>query len=272
MKFYFKDAAVVETTQVKRQLLTLRLLTYFTRFNMNRKFASRSLLAALPLVGAMAAPMANSAEVTVTVTNLTQGIHFTPLMIAAHDGENHIFEVGTAATTALAEMAEGGSLGSLEAALSGINADMSKNPAGGLLAPGAQTTTTLNTADGNDYLSLVAMLLPTNDGFVGLDSWKIKGPGTYTINLSGYDAGTEANDELLVPGAGGALGTAGIPAAPGGDAGTGGTGVTTTQTNNLVHIHPGVLGDTDATGGTSDLDSRVHRWLNPVARITITVK
>ena len=39
----------------------------------------------------------------------------------------------------------------------------------------------------------------------------------------------------------------------------------------MVHIHRGSLGDDDITGGKSDLDNTVHRWLNPVARITVTV-
>ena len=115
------------------------------------------------------------------------------------------------------------------------------------------------------------MMLPTNDGFIGLNSYKIPTEaGTYTVNINGYDAGTEANDEIV--NGGGAAGTPGIPAAPGGDAGSGGTGAAGADTNPTVHIHRGVLGDTDATGGTSDLDSRIHRWLNPVARVTITVK
>ena len=42
--------------------------------------------------------------------------------------------------------------------------------------------------------------------------------------------------------------------------------------NTTVHIHRGALGDTDAAAGVSDLDSRVHRWLNPVIRVTITVQ
>ena len=41
--------------------------------------------------------------------------------------------------------------------------------------------------------------------------------------------------------------------------------------NAYVHIHRGNLGDDDLTGGKSDLDNTVHRWLNPVARITVTV-
>ena len=121
----------------------------------------------------------------------------------------------------------------------------------------------LDTMDANIYLSLTSMLLPTNDGFVGLDSWKIPTEaGTYTFTLNAYDAGTEANDEIV--NGGGAPGTPGIPAAPGGDAGTGAIGVTMTEDNSNIHIHRGSLGDDDLAGGKSDLDNRVHRWLNPV--------
>ena len=61
---------------------------------------------------------------------------------------------------------------------------------------------------------------------------------------------------------------AGIPASPGGN---GETGVTATEATTVVHIHRGNHGDTDPAGGVSDVDSRVHRWLNPVARVVITV-
>jgi hypothetical protein len=239
-----------------------------TRFALPRRALS---IIALPLLGVLASTQTQAAELTISVTNLTNGINFTPLLIAAHNADMHLFQAGAAASASLTAMAEGGSLDGLTSDLDGISADYMANPASGLLAPGASTTTTLSTNEANTHLSLVGMLLPTNDGFVGLDSWMIKGPGTYTINVSAYDAGTEANNELIVDGSG-APGTAGIPAAPGGDAGTGGTGVTNNETNTMVHIHRGVLGDTDTTGGSSDLDSRIHRWLNPVARITVTVQ
>ena len=122
----------------------------------------------------------------------------------------------------------------------------------------------------NDALSVVAMLLPTNDAFAGLNSVNIPmAAGTYEFLLPAFDSGTEANDELVT--GGGAPGVAGIPADPGGLTGTGGTGAATTDANTTVHIHRNTLGDTDATGGSSDLDSRVHRWLNPVVRVVVTV-
>lgn len=116
------------------------------------------------------------------------------------------------------------------------------------------------------------MLLPTNDGFVGLDAWEIpETAGTYYLNVNAYDAGTEANNELVTADSG-ASGVLGIPAAPGMDAGANGTGVTDAETNQSVHIHRGSLGDDDLTAGKSDLDNRVHRWLNPVARIRVVVQ
>ena len=51
-----------------------------------------------------------------------------------------------------------------------------------------------------------------------------------------------------------------------------GTGVTTEEQNTTVHIHRGALGDDMADGGISDLNNTVHRWLNPVAKVTVTVK
>ena len=114
-------------------------------------------------------------------------------------------------------------------------------------------------------------MLPTNDAFAGLNAIEIPvEPGTYTYNLSAYDAGTEANDELIT--GGGAPGAAGIPADPGGLTGTGGTGAAGADANPNVHIHRNALGDTDNVAGPSDLDSRVPRWLNPVVRVVVTVR
>ena len=169
-------------------------------------------------------------------------------------------------------MAEGGDISGLAGLLGGADDDTIMNPAEGLLAPATSTMTTLMTADGNTQLSVVAMMLPTNDGFIGLNSWTIPTEaGSYEVYLNGYDAGTEANTELVLEGSG-APGVLGMPSAPGGQAGTNGTGVTTEEQNTTVHIHRGALGDDMADGGISDLNNTVHRWLNPVAKVTVTVK
>ncbi|MDA0994345.1 MAG: spondin domain-containing protein [Proteobacteria bacterium] len=233
--------------------------------NVLRKFA---IAAAIVSVGATA----NAADINVRVINLSNGIWNTPFVIAAHPVGTSLFEVGQPASANLQAMAEGGDISGLVADLTALGATISQDPAGGLLAPATSTSVDLNT-DGtsNVLLSAVAMLLPTNDGFAGLNGVVIPTtPGTYVFDVPAYDAGTEANDELIT--GGGAPGAAGIPADPGGLNGTGGTGAAAADANSNVHIHRGNLGDTNGTGGVSDIDSTVHRWLNPVLRVVVTVQ
>ena len=238
---------------------------------MERRIVTGFIVSALFCFG-LAAPLP-AAQLTVAVTNLTNGIYFTPLLITAHDNATHLFEGGSPATANLRLLAECGDISGLVSDLGGEDADTVADPAGGVLAPGATAVAGIDTTStGNTHLSMAAMLLPTNDGFVGLDSLEIPGtPGTYVFYLNGYDAGTEANGELLDT-TGCAPGMPGIPAAPGGDVGTGGSGVASADSNTAVHVHRGNLGDTDPTAGASDLDSTIHRWLNPVARVVVTAQ
>lgn len=208
-------------------------------------------------------------EITVEITNLTNGTYFTPLLVAAHDRHTHLFQAGTEASDNLQAMAEGGDISGLSQDVTDAEGVVVEDPANGPLAPGESTSLTLDVFGyRRSHLSLVAMLLPTNDGFMGLDALKIpftRGPHTYY--LYGYDAGTEANDEIV--NGGGASGTPGIPADPGGNAGVNGTGAAGDDVNHKVHVHRGVLGDDDPIGGISDLDRSIHRWLNPVAKVVI---
>ena len=220
----------------------------------------------------LGAQTASATDFNVRITNLSNGIYFTPFLVAAHPEGSSLFTTGQPASANLQAMAEGGDISGLVADLQGLGATIAENPAGGLLAPASETDVDLNT-DGtsNDRLSIVAMLLPTNDAFAGLNAIMIPtDPGTYVFDVPAYDAGTEANDELIT--GGGAPGAAGIPADPGGLGGTGGSGAATADANPNVHSHRGPLGDLNPTGGTSDLDSSVHRWLNPVIRVVITVR
>ncbi|NTS78407.1 hypothetical protein HR060_16280 [Catenovulum sp. SM1970] len=234
---------------------------------MKKTYQLTALMAALSISTA-----AMAADLEISVTNLTQGIHFTPLLITAHTGDAHLFEVGQTASAELQAMAEGGDISGLAGIADSISANSLANPAGGLLNPGMTASGELMTDDGNMYLSITGMMLPTNDGFVGLDSWMIPSDaGTYTTYLNAYDAGTEANDEIR---GSGALGMPGIPVPPPLEPllGANGTGVTSEESNSYIHIHRGNLGDDNATGGTSDFNNTVHRWLNPVAKVTVTVR
>lgn len=250
-------------------------------------------LKTLALTSSLAAALASASvptlaqELTVSISNLTHGVYFTPILVAAHTSDTFAFRAGTPASDELATQAEGGNPEPLKSLLETANADTSVNPVAaeveagtidplpsgnpGFLAPGKTTSLELSTTDSNNLLSVTAMILPTNDGFIGLDSWQIPTtPGTYNININAYDAGTEANDEIV--NGGGALGVAGIPGCPGGACGENATGAAGADQNTNVHIHRNTLGDFDALAGKSDLDSSVHRWLNPVARITVVVQ
>lgn len=270
-----------------------------------------TLASAILLSTATASVAAQTIEVS--ITNLTKAMHFTPRLVVAHDATVDTFEVGQEATTALAWMAEAGVIeDDQNAASSGQNFEAMLGPEdtdngtntwhrfGGLVEPSSTLSYPFDTMD-YEYLSVVTMLIPTNDAFAGLDSIRIPTePGTYTYYLNAYDAGTELNDELnatrtdIVEVGGGPLGAYGAPGMAGVGAspvpvGVGATGVAVTVgedadgmplaapnevidgTDGPVHIHRNVLGDTDDTAGASDLNSRVHRWLNPVARVTITV-
>jgi hypothetical protein len=259
---------------------------------------------------------AYAVEVEISITNLTQANYFTPRLVVAHTAEADLFEVGEDASTALAWVAEAGVITDAQnAASAGMNFEAVLGPADtdngsntwhffGNLVPPATTLTyaSFDTMD-KPYLSIVSMLIPTNDAFVGLDSIMIPTePGTYSYYLNAYDAGTELNDELnstrtdITAVGGSALGGYAAPGVAGAGAppispsmSIGGTGVgakvgeaadgsalaVATEvidgTDGPIHIHRNTLGDTSATAGASDLDSTVHRWLNPVAKVTIVV-
>jgi hypothetical protein len=227
---------------------------------------------AIALATALISSPTQAREVWVEITNQTNAQYFTPLLVAAHDSDLRLFEIGTEASAALQAMAEGGVLTGLIDQVAAAGANFVADPAGGLLGPGQSTVAVLDVNRRYaSHLSITAMLLPTNDGFVGLSALPIPlRPGRYVYDLKGHDAGTEANDELIT--GGGAPGVPGIPADPGGNAGTGGTGAAGPDHNPLVHVHRGILGDLDPDGGVSDLDSSVHRWDGPVARMVLTVK
>ena len=256
-------------------------------------------LAATLLITAIAP--AQAASLTISITNLTAGFQFTPRLLVAHDlgsPNTPLFTAGTPASDGLVAIAEGGNTAPLTATLDADTATQSNMTFGGLV--GSAATSADYTFDSLDFthLSLLSMMIPTNDAFVGLSNWEIPTtPGTYTININAYDSGSESNDEInsgtttLVISDGSAFG--GAPGSPGmatppptqpllgsgasGVAVEAATGTLTVDSANPnggegnVHIHRNTLGDGDLTGGRSDLDATVHRWLNPVARLTVTV-
>ena len=132
-----------------------------------KAFVSAAVIAASLFAGSLA----HATQFNVRIVNLTNGIWYTPFLVVAHPDGSSLFTIGQPASASLQAMAEGGDIAGLVADVQAIGATIAENPAAGLLPPAMSANVDLNT-DGtaNTLLSVVAMLLPTNDAFAGLNS------------------------------------------------------------------------------------------------------
>jgi hypothetical protein len=214
------------------------------------------LLPTLAAILAVAAYFSTSAEargggtrVEVTITNLTRGQVFSPAVVALHGAGLHpIFTPGAPASDELRQVAEDAVNQPLIDLLSASPDVGAVATLDGPLPPGQTASVELEAKRPFAFVSLVGMLVTTNDGFYGVNA---AGPafGRFTreVEAYAYDAGTEENNELC----------AYIPGPPCGNA-----GVRAMNGEGFVHVHAGVH-------GIGDLVPAMHDWRNPVARITV---
>jgi hypothetical protein len=190
----------------------------------------------------------------VSITNMTRAQSFTPILVATHTRTVRVFAAGTAASPELREVAEEGNIAPLMMLLRGLPLEVRDVTATtALLTPGVTVSVEVMAAGPFDRLSLVSMLIPTNDAFIGLNGIVLPGSGDgLTLDLPAYDAGTERNDERCasIPGPGFSECNG-----PGGGARIGGG-------EGAVTIHNGIRGAGDMRAADRD-------WKNPVARVTI---
>jgi hypothetical protein len=214
---------------------------------------------AVALIGIMAAgrPVAGDDErggqYEVTVTNVTRGQTFTPILVATHTAGLRLFELGQPASAELATLAEEGNTGPLAAALSAMPQVKDVVSSGALLPPGASVTIMVDTRGAFDRVSLASMLIPTNDAFLALNG--VQGPrgrAMMTLSSPAYDAGSERNDELC----------ASIPGPFFAECGGPGTGGMPGGGEGYVHVHAGIHGIGNFVAADRD-------WRNPVAQIML---
>ncbi|MFA9418842.1 MAG: spondin domain-containing protein [Gammaproteobacteria bacterium] len=194
----------------------------------------------------------------VTITNITNAIIFTPILVASHKkGLAPLFELGSPASDGMTAIAEGGNIVPLATTL-GANPDVVDVKNSGALPPGHSVTVTVSAENGAKHISVASMMLPTNDGFIGLNGVKAPKKGTAIYYSPGYDAGSEFNDEWCVniPGPQCAI-------VNGGYMGEGFSDPDETD-EGYVHINRGIQENGDLLSATYD-------WRNPVAKITITL-
>ena len=222
-------------------------MKFFTRFRILGLLAAGG----ASLLGAAGA--ASAMDFEVTVTNLTRGQQFTPILVAFHKAGVRLFELGSPASPQLKTLAEEGNVAPMTALLQGNPNVLDVVNSGGLLNPGQSVTQRVSTRGSFDNVSVAAMLIPTNDGFFAVnDAEGPNGQQSITMFSPAYDAGTERNDETCASIPGPHFSECGGPG--GGGAPGGGEG--------FVHIHAGIH-------GIGNLIPAIRDWRNPVARITI---
>ena len=142
-------------------------------------------------------------EYAVTITNITRGQTFTPVLVVSHRHRVTLFTAGTPASDELTTLAESGNVGPLQTLLDTLPAVKDTNASEGLLEPGQSTTVTVKAGKRFRKISLAAMLIPTNDAFFSIQGVRIpKDWYKKVVYAPAYDAGSETNDELCtnIPG------------------------------------------------------------------------
>jgi hypothetical protein len=186
----------------------------------------------------------------VTIANLTPpgSQPLSPPLLVVHSHRVDVWSVGHIATHPLAAIAEDANNAPAESALAALAGVRSVGTgAGGPIPPGVSASYEVMTHGPFDRLSLVTMLVNTNDAFTGLDSLRLRGQG-HTHEVMAYDAGSEVNNQLRshIPG----------PCCM--------HSFVRDPEGALIAPHPGIL------AGVGELDPATYAWSGAAARITIT--
>lgn len=218
----------------------------------------------LALVAALSLPQLAAAQAPayqITFKNLTSnaattgapteqtGQRLSPPVFITHSAGYTAFTVGQAAPETIWRIAEGGDRSFLLDEVNALVGTSVLSVAAPLAAPLPQqdSVTVMVQADASHHLlSFASMLGWTNDGFVGINGLDLSTiTGTVTINLYGYDAGSEKNSE-----ANGFLGALGL-------------GNARDPEGGLITTHLGIRGDANAPAAWN--------WLpGPAASLTIS--
>ena len=190
----------------------------------------------------------------ITLENLTPATGagssqpFSPPVLAVHRAGLRIFRVGRHASDELAMVAEDAVNGPLVGMLESSSRVSQVVEGGGVILPGDSDSWIVQGGRGSNRLSMVFMLVNTNDGFGGESSLRLPHHGEVVRYLYALDAGSEENTELA----------AHIPGPCCGSPGEG------PDTHARIRPHAGIL-------GIGDLDPDVWGWDGPVAKLTVRV-
>ena len=199
------------------------------------KPASRTIISV-----ANSSSIAGNLDYTIKLVNLTNNQPLSPVLVVFHENGYQAFADGSTASTALEYMAEAGDNSFLVTEATAAAEYIAHQSTAGPVPPRSTDTVTISipAADAaNLQISVLTMLVNTNDAFSGLNAQDISGLGDgdrLILNGLVWDAGTELNTE--------AAGTIPGPA-------DGGEGFNSSRDDivNAVRIHQGVV--TNALAG-----------------------
>jgi hypothetical protein len=192
----------------------------------------------------------------VTITNLTKAQIFSPPAVASHSRFISLFQEGQPASTALATLAEDGDTAPLAEDLLANENVYDVAAADGPIMPGATATVMIDATESRNLISVVGMLVITNDTFFAVRDLRVNPSlgfkkGTRSVPTAmghAYDAGSEANDESCDS----------IPGPP-----CGSPGVRVTDgAEGYIYISNGIQ-------GTGDIDASRYDWRGPVVRVSV---
>ena len=174
---------------------------------------------------------------------------FSPPVVATHHSTFHIYKEGRFASFEVQRVAEDAQNDPLVSTLSSSPCVFDYNVGGGVILPGQSAKIMVEAKVGFRQLSLISMLVNTNDGFIGLDGLRLPGlmeEGMVMEYVTALDAGTEKNTEMTDHIPGPCCGNPGVRV----------------PEHKRIDDHDGIL-------GVGDLDPAIWGWSEPAAKITV---
>jgi len=188
----------------------------------------------------------------VTMQNITNNQPLSPFSSVSHAMDVSLWALGETATLGLEHSAESGDNTMLLDSVTNYDNASDDAP----IMPGMMATIMVNTNDDNNYLSIISMLVNTNDAFTGLNQYDVSEfaiDETKSMLIPVYDAGTEGNSELAAT----------LPGPV-----SSGEGFNAMRDDvDFVSRHSGVVSSDD--GLTQSALDESHRFETMVAKVTI---
>lgn len=121
--------------------------------------------------------------------------HFSRLTGAAHAPDLHLWQLGATASDGVRGMAETGATSTLRAEVEALGASAAYVEGGGIGTSPGSASLTLDVSDAHPLATVVTMVAPSPDWFVGVDGLDLREGDGWTarrvVSLMVYDAGTD---------------------------------------------------------------------------------